>query len=229
MDDALHAMNLFVVDIEVLELAADTRQEFEHVFHTAHFFDCLHLLEKIVEVELSLGHFLLHFFGLLDVELFLCPFDESYDIAHAEDSTCHAVWMKFFELVEFFSNADELNGLAGYSFNTQGGATSCVTIEFCQYDAVELQPFVEFLCGVYCVLAGHCVTNEIYLVRCDSLCDVGDFGHHLFVDVKSACGIEHNHVVAVVFCELEGVFSDIDCVLAVLGIDVDVQLLAEDS
>ena len=67
-------------------------------------------------------------------------------------------------------------------------------------------------------------------MRRDGLGDVGHLGHHLFVDVQPAGGIDHDHVPAVFFRVLDAVLGDLDGVFrGLIRIDGDIRLLAEDS
>ena len=67
--------------------------------------------------------------------------------------------MKLFELVEFFTDTDELDGLSGNGLDAQRSSAAGVAVELCKYYAVEFQPLIELLRRVDGILAGHCIAD----------------------------------------------------------------------
>ena len=85
--------------------------------------------------------------------------DKRYDVAHPHDSACHAVGVEFFELIEFFADTDEFDGLSGNGFDAEGRSAACVSVQLGQNDAVQLKPLVELFSRIYGVLAGHRIAD----------------------------------------------------------------------
>ena len=88
----------------------------------------------------------MEFFGLFHLKMFLGLFDECYDIAHAEDSAGHTFGVELFELVELFTDADELDGLRGDGLYAECGPAAGVAVKFCEDDTIKLKALVEFFC-----------------------------------------------------------------------------------
>ena len=103
VDDALHAVERLFVDLSLrhhLVAAGKGRYEFPY---TAHLSNLAVHVEEVVQIEVHATQSLsclCFLFLLLDLD---SAFDEADDIAHAEDSTCHAVWVEHFEGIGFLT------------------------------------------------------------------------------------------------------------------------------
>ena len=152
-----------------------------------------HLLEIVqgklafAEPGLLLGHLLL-------VELLLRLLDQRKHVAHAENSTGHAVGVKLLQGVEVLARADKLDRHAGDRLDRQRGAAPGVAVELGHDHAVKLQRLVERLGAVDGVLAGHRVDHQVHLVGADAAIDGRKLIHQFGVDVQPAGRVEDHHV-----------------------------------
>lgn len=74
----------FVINGRVFECLAHARYHADEGLEVAHFFDLLHLAEKVVEVKFVLLH-PLQALGFLFIKIHLRLLHERDDVAHAED------------------------------------------------------------------------------------------------------------------------------------------------
>ena len=197
-----------IVHVQVFELVADARQHAHQILHRTHTPDRAQLVEEIVHGHRALGHLVLKSLRFLRGDFLLRFFDETDDVAHAEDARRDAFGVKFFERVEVFAHAHEFDRRAGDLFDRQRRAAACVGVKFGQDHAVEFKLIVECLGGVDGVLAGHCVDDQVNLVRTQRCVDLAQFVHQLVIDMQPAGGVEHEHLAIVVVCGLQGVLAD---------------------
>jgi hypothetical protein len=104
--------------------------------------------------------------------------------------------VEFFERVEMFADADELDRHAGDMLHREGRAAAGVAVELREDDAVEFQGFVERLGAVDRILAGHAVDHQQHLVGHRLAVDPLQLFHQRFVDVEPAGRVEDQHVGA---------------------------------
>ena len=72
----LNALECIVVDVDVLDCLAQTRNHACQILDVTHFLDLLNLSKEVVEVECVLCNLLLQLTRFLFVELLLCAFNE---------------------------------------------------------------------------------------------------------------------------------------------------------
>ena len=104
--------------------------------------------------------------------------------------------MKGLEGIGLFTDTDELDGLAGDVANGESCAAAGVAVHFCQDYSSQSETSMKIECGVDGVLAGHGVGYEEDFLRVEELFEALHFLHQLFVDVKTACGIDDERVKA---------------------------------
>ncbi len=136
--------------------------------------------------------------------------------------------MEKIECVELFACTDKFDWLCDHSTDRKRSTTSGITVEFGEHNAVKIETVIEFLCRIDCVLTCHGVHHEKSLLRFDSFLDGRDFLHHLFVDSKTACGIDDYKVIMVGLGMADCIFSNLDRVLvAVFGVNRDIDLFGK--
>ncbi len=135
---------------------------------------------------------------------------------------------KGLEHVELFARAHEFDGLSGRRADREGCAAAGVAVELREHDAVDAECLVKGGGGVHSVLTGHRVDDEQDLGRLDGGLDALELVHQRFVDVQAACGIEEDHVVAVVTSVLDGLLRDLNGVDLTHFENGNIQLLADD-
>jgi len=86
---------------------------------------------------------------------------------------------------------------------------------------------VKRLGGIHGVLAGHRVHNEQDFMRLRRFLDRSHFLHHLFIDVQATCGVDDDRVPDIFPGIVDGVRRNFDRALTTLGVNRNVQLLAE--
>ena len=124
--------------------------------------------------------------------------------------------MELFHRVELFADAKEFDRLTGDGLYRKCRTATSVGIELRQDHSVEFQAFVKFLGRVDGILARHCIDGKVYLVGLDRSGDIFGFLHHIFVDVKSAGGIDNHYVVAVRLGVVESFAANADGVFLAL-------------
>ena len=63
-------------------------------------------------------------------------------------------------------------------------------------------------------------------MRTCCLCDLGSLCHHVLVNVKSACRIENDNIITIVFCVFYSVFRDFYSVFGIrLAVNIYFKLL----
>ena len=130
--------------------------------------------------------------------------DEADDVAHAKNPRRHAFGMKRLELVQLFTRAAELDGLAGHGLQTQRRAAARVAVELGQNGAGDLQRLVEMRGHVDGFLAGGGVEHEQDFLRLHEVAQPDEFLHQRLVNLQPAGGIENQNVAAVGLGKIEG-------------------------
>ena len=136
--------------------------------------------------------------------------------------------MERLNLIKLFAGADKFDGLAGHGLDGKRRAASCVAVELGEHDAGDIEVFVEGLCCADGVLTGHRVDHEQNFVRVDRGLDGLELVHERLVNVQTACGVEEDHVVAVVTGVLDGLLRDLNGVDLTHFENGNIQLLADD-
>src|SRR5262249_113758 len=124
----------------------------------AHFLELIELLPKVVEREVALLKLLLLLFQLFAAQVLLNPaylLNQANQVALPENPLSHALGPKFFEAIEFFANADELDWYARHFLDREGSTATGVAIHLGQDDTIEFESIVECLRTVNGVLTGH--------------------------------------------------------------------------
>jgi hypothetical protein len=136
---------------------------------------------------------LLHF---RSVEIFGRAFDETDDVAHAEDTAGDARGIEVFERIELFADADQLDRLAGDGAHGERRTAAAVAVDAREHDAGDGELGIERARGIHRVLAGQRVGDEQDFVGLRERGDIRRFLHQLFIDSDAARRVEHQHVVA---------------------------------
>ena len=144
-DDRLDAGQLALVDLEPLQLVADTRDHREHALQRAHLAQHLVAGEEVVERELAGAEARLHLRLLVLGDGRLRLLDQRQDVAHAEDPRGHPVGVEPLELVELLAGRGELDRPAGDRAHGQRRAAAGVAVELRQDDPVERDLLLECL------------------------------------------------------------------------------------
>ena len=207
------------------ELAGHHARE---LFKAAHALELDELVVIVGEGEAVLFELFFELFRLFLVDALLGALDERQHVAHAEDALRHAVGVEGLDHVELFARAHKLDGLAGRRADREGCAAAGVAVELREHDAVDAECLIKGGGGVHGVLTGHRVDDEQDLGRLDGGLDALELVHQRFVDVQAACGIEEDHVVAVVTGVLDGLLRDLNGVDLTHFENGNIQLLADD-
>ena len=138
--------------------------------------------------------------------------------------------MEVLERVHLLAGAEQLDRLAGDVTHRQRGTAAAVAVGTGQHDAGDADAVVEILGEVDRVLPCQGVGDEQDLVGVRGRLDLGHLGHQRFVDVGTAGGVQHHHVVALQARGLLGPLRDLDRCLANHDRQrVDADLAAEDG
>ena len=192
--------SLFVVNIHILERLVHTGQHPGNVLDVTHLLELLNLIIEILKGELVLGEFLLEFTCLLLIELLLGLLHEGNHVTHSENTVCHTLRVEGIQSLHLLTRADELYRFTGDGTYGKGCTTSCVTVQFCEYNSVKIKPFIENLgCG-YGILSGHGIRNEEDFVRIYGFLESRDFIHQFLVHCQTSCRVYDYHRTALGLC-----------------------------
>jgi hypothetical protein len=102
--------------------------------------------------------------------------------------------MKFFQPIKLFADTDKFDGLSGNGFDAQGSTATGVAVHLAQDNAVKLELIIKLLGGVDGILAGHGITNQVYLMRVYSLDNIPQLSHEACIDVQTPSGIKDYYI-----------------------------------
>jgi hypothetical protein len=90
----------------------------------------------------------------------------------------------------------------------QSRSTAGITVQLCDEDGIEVDTLGEGLCRGNRVLSGHRIHDHEYLVRTDGLLYAGGLGHHLLIDMETACRVDDDHIAHLCHSFLDAGLSD---------------------
>jgi hypothetical protein len=195
-DHGFHVAELLfaLAHVRLFHRLSATGQHADDVLEWAKFFHLPQLNQEIIKRELAFAHFLLEPFGVFEVDRLSGAFDEADDVAHAEDARGHAFGMERFEIVEFFTDTNELDGFPGNCFEAQGGSATSVPVEFGEDGAGDVEGLIELGGDVNGLLAGGSIEHEENLLGLDQVAEPDQFLDEWFVDLEPTGGIEEEGV-----------------------------------
>jgi len=120
--------------------------------------------------------------------------------------------MKRLELIQLFTGAGELDGLAGDSLHAQRRATARVAVELRQNRAGDLQRLIEMRGHVHGFLSGGGVEHEQNFLRLHEVTQADELLHERLVNLQPACRVENQNVAIIRFRVIQrftGDFQDI--------------------
>jgi hypothetical protein len=213
VDDGLDAVELAFVYVFYGLLhageGADGGEHLEDGLHAAHLFDLTELVAEVFKGEAIAGESLLgELLGFAAVEGGFGAFEQGGDVAVAHDAGDDAVGVEGLEGVGLFAGAEELDGCAGDVADGEGSAASCVAVHLGEDGAGDGEEIVEGLGGVDGVLAGHGVGDEEDLGWIEELFELRHLVHQRRVDLVAACGVDDEHIAAVVGGVALGLFGE---------------------
>ena len=192
----LDGFERIIADFDTFERFVHARNHAHQVFHRTHFLDLRELTEEIVEVKLVLGYFLADTPCFSFVVLLLRTLHEADDITHTENTVRHTCGMEHIECFHFFARTDELNRFVHYRADRKRSTATGVTVQFGEYDTIEIDAVVELFGGVHRILTGHGIDHEECFGRCDSVFDSRNLLHHLLVNRQTTGCIDDDNVVS---------------------------------
>ena len=225
LDDGFDALEGVVVDIDVADGFAHTRDHAGQLLDVAHLLDLLDLIVEVVKVELVLANLLLQSLGFFLIKLLLGALHQRDHVAHAEDSVGHTGGVEQVDGFHLLARTNKLDGLGHHRADTQCGTAAGVAVELGQHHTVEIEAVVEGLGRVDGILSRHGVDDKQGLVGTNMILQTFYLGHHLLVHCQASGGIDEHCVVAFRLGLLEGVVCYlVDVLVVVLSIDGHVYL-----
>ena len=104
--------------------------------------------------------------------------------------------MEHIQRFHLLARTDEFYRLVDHRADTQCRTATSIAVQLRQYHAVEIQPVVELLGGVYGILTGHGIHDEQRLGWLDSALDSRYLVHHLLIYRQTTCRIDDHHVIS---------------------------------
>ena len=136
--------------------------------------------------------------------------------------------MEHIERLHLLTHTDELDRFIDHRTDRECSTAACITIQFGQYNTIEIQTIVEFLSGINGILTGHSIHYEQGLRRFDRFLDSRDLGHHRLIHRQTTRCIDDNHIVAEFLCLRNSILSFLHRIGFILRrIDLGVNLLSE--
>src|SRR5512143_1930205 len=136
--------------------------------------------------------------------------------------------MELLERIGLLADTDVLDRLLENSVDRQRRATARVAVHLRKYYASDAKSVVEALRDLHRFLAGHSVSNEKNFRWMKRLLQVAKLVHHLFVDLKTAGGIDDHDAIAIALRLLDTGLRDLHDVLRrAVGVDGNIELSAK--
>ena len=198
--------------------------------HAAHLLELAQLAEKIVHVELALGHAAGQTLGFISLNRFRCLFDKADNIAHAENPAGHAFSIKFFQCILFFANTEKLDRAAGDMTDRKRRTPTAVTICTGQNNTGNPHSITERFGCCHRILTCQRIGNEQDFGRLGNAVDLTHFVHQCFIDSGPAGGIQNKHISRLKLGRLQGAFGDGNRRVPILfGQNSDISLTAKQT
>ena len=118
--------------------------------------------------------------------------------------------MENFNIVKLFACTCKFNRSACNSLYRKCRTASSVTVKLCENNTRNVKKLVKALRNINCVLTCHRVDNKQNFVWFNFFFDVFKLIHKSLINMKSACGIKNNNIVAVVLCTLDCLFCNLN-------------------
>ncbi len=160
--------------------------------HTLHLAE---LLGHVIEIKLTLGHFLGHAFSFFGVHLLAGFFDQRNNVALPQYAPRKALGVKRVEPVKLFANTEEFDRQTRHRPHGQSGTAAPVAIHSGEHEACELQPLIKALGRFDRILSGQRIGDEKGLGRIGNGGDLCGLAHHLFVKRGPARGVEDKDIM----------------------------------
>ncbi len=125
--------------------------------------------------------------------------------------------MKGFEVVELFTDAGELDRLAGDLLHAQGRAAAGVAVELGQDRARDVEGLVEVLGDIDSLLTDGGVEDEQGFRRLHLGLEIDQFLDQFLVDLEAAGGVEEKRVALGVLGVFQGFARDFEDALLLLA------------
>ena len=129
MNDRFGPLHLLIRIIGKLH-ATHARHQPHDRLHGPHFFNLLHLREKIFQIKVCLAHFLGHALRFRLVNVLLGFLDERNHVAHAKNTRGQSLGVKNLEIRHFFADADKFYGHPCDRLDGEGRTAAGVAIQF---------------------------------------------------------------------------------------------------
>ena len=155
IDDGFNTFERIIIDVDVLNSLAHTRNHRSQVFQITHLLDLGNLTHEIVEIKLVLLYFFLQTLCFFFIVLLLCFLYQRNDVTHAKDTVCHTLGMELVDSFQLLTSTYKLNRLVHHRTDRQSCTTTSVTIQFGQYNARKVQTVIELFCRINSILTGH--------------------------------------------------------------------------
>ena len=128
MNHRFDALESVIVDVQILDLTANTWQHAQQILDVSHLFDLLQLGQEIFKIEFILGDFLRQSLGFFFVERHLRTLNQRNHITHTQDPTGHTIGIEDIQCLHLFAHAHKLDGLVYHRLDAQRRTTAGITV-----------------------------------------------------------------------------------------------------
>ena len=176
-----------------------TRNHAKQILHRTKLAHLLQLIEEIIQTKGTIGNLDGGLTSLFLVELLLRLLDQGKNIAHIENAGSHTIRVENLEILQTFASGSEQNRLAGNGGDRKRGTATGVAIKLRKHHAGEVHALIERLRRLHGILTDHRVDHEQDFVRLHGVANIASLLHQLFVNAETACGIDDDRVVQLLF------------------------------
>ena len=183
--------------------------------HLAHLAD---LLLEIIQIKaFARLELLRQGLGFFLVDAALGVFNQTENVAHAEDARGHALRVKLLDTGKLFAHPGKLDRLAGDMTHRQGRPAPGITVELGQHHTRQRQRFIEGFGCIHGILAQHGINHKQRFDGLELGVQLLDLVHHGRINRQAARRIDEKHIVIMLLRIIQRGGGDIGGLLADSG------------
>ena len=173
---------------------AHARQHAQHAGHAAHALHLMQLLGHVLKGKQALFHARGNFFRLFRIHGGGGFFDQTDNIAHAQNAVCKPRWVKNLQRVYGFADTQIFNGNAGFVPHGQRRTATPVAVGARQHNACQRYAGGKLRRNTHRFLTCQTVGHKHGFVRIGGFFDRRHFAHQRFVGICATRRVKHDHI-----------------------------------
>ena len=153
------------------------------------------LCQKVIHVELTLGHAFGQPFSFFNLDRFGSLFNKRDNIAHVQNAARQTFRIKRFKRILLFANTGKFNRAAGYMPHRQRRTAARVTVKPGQHNAGNPDRVMKRRGCIDRILTCHRISDQQNFMRVGQLFDLAQLGHQSLINAKTASRIKDQHII----------------------------------